>query len=173
MGSGTGKVVLQVYMQVPQLFKAVGIELSPTRHAAAARALEQVSLGLVSTRARLDMLSSESVRQLTVNDDIHLLEGDLFSIDLSDATHIWIASLCFPRDMMEQLAHKIVKETRVTTTETATGSRSRSTLQCIATLQASPLLDEMFGEPRVEFVEMTWTKPRGGASVYFYDTRQT
>jgi hypothetical protein len=183
LGSGTGKVILQVYMQVPQLSHAVGIELSPTRHDAAVRAYQHAAAAaatvfcnhndtcwayssrLDEARASMSTLMTAAVSSARTRNirsaKIELLQGDLFSLDLSNATHIWISSLCFPRIMMEQVAQKIINDISSTT--------SRS-LKCIATLQTSPLLDHAFGTPRVELVEMTWTKPRGGSLVYLYDT---
>ena len=38
---------------------------------------------------------------------VHFYEGDLFGIDISDATHIYTSSLCFTDEMMVDLASKL------------------------------------------------------------------
>jgi Histone methylation protein DOT1 len=138
LGSGTGKVIFQVYMQVPRLSHAVGVELSPTRHHAAVRAYKHAATATACTtdknntnennKSRLDEARASMMSMLTtvfaavgcssrtstrsnhLLANIELLQGDLFSLDLSNATHIWISSVCFPRKMMEKVSHKIVSE---------------------------------------------------------------
>ena len=47
---------------------------------------------------------------MTMNTDLNLFQGDLFQMDISTATHIYIASLCFTDEMMSMLSTKISNE---------------------------------------------------------------
>ena len=102
---------------------------------------------------------------------LDLLEGDLFDLDLTSATHIYVASLCFTDLMMDRLAQKIIKEITSLSSSTTTTSLKYRNLQCLATLRKFPSqYEEQLGTPRQRYVEMSWTKPRGvGCIVYFYD----
>jgi hypothetical protein len=146
LGSGVGKLVVQAYMELPRLTHAMGIELSSTRHSIAERGWDYV---------RPD---AERVRQMGVapcqDATLELHRGDLFDLDVANVTHIYVASLCFSVEMMERLGEMLSKEAPA--------------LKCIATLKQFPsYLEETLGEPKMAFVEMTWTRPQG-AHVYFY-----
>ena len=105
------------------------------------------------------------------NDDIiptvELIEGDLFELDISKATHMYIASLCFSEEMLERLVDKIERE--------------GTNLQIVATIRALPLKEEdnvdddenrqaiLGRKPWQEYLQMSWTKGRGeGCPVHFY-----
>ena len=147
LGSGTGKLVVQAYAELPPLLRVVGVELAPARHATAVCAWNSMrdtigdirTMGAPCTEAQVDFQ-----------------QGDLFQADVSDATHVYIASLCFTNDMMERVADKLASE--------ALG------LRCVATLKEFPKRFQWrFGNAKVDYVEMSWTKPRGeGCLVYFY-----
>ena len=143
LGSGAGKLVVQAYLELERLRRAVGIEAVPSRHDAAVRAREK----LVKTR-----------EVALANGSLELVQGDLFEMDLSDATHVYAASLCFTDDMMDRLTQKLATEA--------------PRLRCAATLKAFP--EETLGKPSFsEFLEMSWTKPFGhGCQVYFYNYRR-
>lgn len=151
LGSGVGKLVVQAFLELPRLRRAVGIELSPARHAAAIRSWEGLLLSGTANTVRAmggDQLEAS----------VELLQGDLFRLDVSEATHIYVASLCFSDEMIHVLADKLAAEA--------------SNLRCVATLQPFPPTDAFGSNPRMEFVEMSWTKARGeGCAVYFYDRR--
>ena len=108
LGSGTGKVVVQAALEIPHLSQAIGWELAPSRHAAAMRAL---------TRARESILDSHYYlidTNLLSSSRIQLHQGDLFEAAANDnhlyqATHIWIASLCFSPSMMERLEYMLAE----------------------------------------------------------------
>jgi len=189
LGSGNGKLVVQAYMEVPALSLARGIELSPSRSAVAKRAWEVIKGEAAAIRAsgnndkRCDdddamIRDGKPRRQQQPNlpyDDtkVEFHEGDLFELDISQTTHIYVASLCFTDDMMERLVRKINDEAHC--------------LQCVATLKQFPTTvpypsssslqspnSRLFSGDKVrrEFVEMSWTKPRGqGCAVYFYDIK--
>eukprot|EP00978_Attheya_sp_CCMP212_P047357 scaffold421326_cov62-Attheya_sp.AAC.1 len=179
LGSGAGKLVLQTYMELPCLTRAVGIELAPSRHDLAIQAYNtlqqdttvsgssssssnsQTQSILDHARAKIPNYRNRNEKGTNEPQDavVEFQQGDIFeSKDIHKATHIYVSSLCFPSDTMQRLAKTIIR------------SKARSCLKCLATLQPSELLQETFGPPRMECVEMTWTKPTGqGCPVYFYD----
>ena len=151
LGSGAGKLVVQAYMELPHAHRVVGVELAPARHAAAfecwttlesaARRVRQLSIRcsavpIPATECRTGAAEGSS------GSGVEFLAGDLFALDVSDATHIYIASLCFPPEMMLRLAQKIVRDV----------AGRLDQVQCVATLQRFPKVweDHWFGEPKVE-----------------------
>lgn len=148
LGSGNGRLLIQSYMEIPSLHRIIGIELSNSRHRVAVDAWDHLHDAARSVRLNADANAPDI--------DIELNEGDLFLLDISSVTHIYVASLCFSDDMMHRLANKLASEARA--------------LECVATLKTFPqVFDNYLGEPSKQFVEMTWTKKRGtGCAVYFY-----
>lgn len=162
LGSGTGRLIVQSYMELPRLGQAVGIEMAPSRHNLAVEAWGRLRNG------KAERIRSAGLEAHNHSDEepekhkclVRLQKGDLFSLDVSEATHIYVSSLCFNDRMMEKLAEKLQKEARA--------------LQCCATLREFPSGLSFFGgqshlPPSMEWVEMTWTVARGeGCPVYFY-----
>jgi Histone methylation protein DOT1 len=159
LGSGRGKLVIQAYMELSRITKATGIELAPSRHQAAVEAWEE----LQSTARKLRASQNEG-HSLVPEAEIEFLLEDLLESDLSQVTHIYLSSLCFPDKLMYHVAKKLEKDA--------------PKLQCVATLREFPMEFENRGIPnqagnelfdgasgmkrRSEFVEMSWTKRRGG-----------
>ena len=90
LGSGVGKVPVQVYFESP-VKKSVGIEFSSTRH--------NLAMGV------LDVLKEQD--KLQEGRDLVFLREDIAKTDFKDATVIFIASTCFPKAFMNGLLHKI------------------------------------------------------------------
>mmetsp|Transcript_16673 Transcript_16673/g.30332 ORF Transcript_16673/g.30332 Transcript_16673/m.30332 type:complete len:392 (-) Transcript_16673:22-1197(-) len=168
LGSGAGKLVLQTYMELPCLTRAVGIELAPSRHDLAIQAYNTLQQDTTASGSSSSNSQTQSIldhaRAKIPNYEprdavVEFQQGDIFeSKVIHKATHIYVSSLCFPSDTMQRLAESIIR------------SEARSCLKCLATLQPCELLQDTFGPPRMECVEMTWTKPTGqGCPVYFYD----
>jgi SAM-dependent methyltransferase len=89
LGSGTGKIVIQTAMTVP-IRKAVGIELSTSRHRDAKRVLGKVRKeGLLAARA------------------CSFRNEDLASSYLSDATVVYSCSTAFSLRFMKVIARKL------------------------------------------------------------------
>lgn len=145
LGCGNGKLLLQAYMELPNVQQVLGIELANARYKAAIQAWGK--LKKEATDVRLGKSAVVDIR-----------EGDLFQMDLSSATHVYVASLCFTDAMMQRLAHKLRDE----------GDK----LQVVATLKPFPQdFDQRLGIPQKKFLEMSWTKSRGnGCTVYFYSS---
>jgi hypothetical protein len=137
LGSGAGKLVAQAYLELKHLKYAVGVELAPSRHEAALVAKSKLSHRLASNE------------EITPSSKLEFIEGDLFQTNLSDATHIYVSSLCFTQEMMQQLEEKLKSEA--------------CNVECVASLKR---FSDM-GKPSIEYVEMSWTKPNG-SPVYFY-----
>ena len=86
IGSGTGKMVTQVAIDHPQCRRAVGVELSETRHNAGEAALaEGVERGWISAcqRARICLLHQNALDADTREANIVYLANYAFSDDLS------------------------------------------------------------------------------------------
>jgi hypothetical protein len=132
-------------MELPNVQHVLGIELANARYKAAIQAWGK--LKKEATDVRLGKSAVVDIR-----------EGDLFQMDLSSATHVYVASLCFTDAMMQRLAHKLRDE----------GDK----LQVVATLKPFPQdFDQRLGIPQKKFLEMSWTKSRGnGCTVYFYSS---
>jgi hypothetical protein len=158
LGSGVGKFVIQAMLELSSTTTTTtapttycyGIELSPTRHDIA-----------IQAKQRLLQLELEEVETMLLfrnyhdaGDNIQFVLDDILNVDLTNSTHIYVASLCFPSSLMTKLESKIVKE--------CTGST------IIATLQRFP--NNLHQDPpivSVQYMEMTWTKPFG-CPVYLY-----
>jgi hypothetical protein len=152
LGSGVGKLVIQAYLELPVLTKSMGIELSCCRHEVAVQAWERLVLARSSGGKEDDDDDDHSLLDISKSGaSLELVQADFFNVDVSRATHIYVSSLCFTQQMMQQLEEKLYTQA--------------INLECVASLQAfSPGL---FGEPRIEYVEMSWTRPQG-AEVYVY-----
>lgn len=150
MGSGVGRLVVQAYMELPGLVSSTGIELSLTRSDLAKKSWEHVQEDANIVRA----MKKEFVKNAT----LELFQGDLFDMDLSKVTNVFVSSLCFSDTMMEKLGEKIISE--------------RNNIQRVATIRKfPPKYESQLGKPEAFFIEMSWTQPRG-AQVYFYSPKR-
>lgn len=199
LGSGTGKLVGQVVLELPHeiVERATGIELSPSRHESAIRAREALfqwprrpnNAADLSDMILFDSEDGGNSYEFSVSEEsivrstnkLELLEGDLFDVDLSTATHVYVASLCFPENLMLRLEDRLQmllqqqqrqkggtsQKVRVNTSQKETiRHQNGSVLKCVATLQPFP--NNLGGiRPVIRFMEMSWTKPLGCA-VYLY-----
>ena len=83
LGSGTGRMVAQAWLELP-VAHAIGVELAPSRHAAAVRAWDSLS-------------ASGSALLTPGGAPPEFRQESMLQTDLSNATHIYIASLCEAR----------------------------------------------------------------------------
>lgn len=90
LGSGIGKMVVQVYLSTP-VKKSVGIELSAERSQKAALIYEQF----------------KKEGHLKQQRTLALLQENFLESDLSDATIIYMASTCFSPEFMEKVTKKL------------------------------------------------------------------
>ena len=173
LGSGGGRLVIQSFLELPSVYKSVGIELSPSRHKIAIQTWNDLVQNGGALRIRT--LAEKSwggndvkySNDITIVSGVELYEGDLFDLDISQATHLYISSLCFSEDMLVRIVEKIERE--------------GVALQIVASLRLLPVVDDRGIEhvsskrvslgrnPWMEYVEMSWTKARGdGCRVYLY-----
>ena len=170
LGSGGGRLVMQAHLELPSVFKSVGIELSPSRHKVALNTWNNLVDSGDADRIRKFAERSWGMNADTNNNilsTVELQEGDMFQLDISKATHLYVASLCFSDQMLERLVEKIERE--------------GTSLQIIASLRLLPTLQKdeaqikhvtLGSNPWQEMVEMSWTKARGdGCPVYFYSVK--
>lgn len=175
LGSGGGRLVLQSHLELPSVCRSVGIELSPTRHEIAMRRMKKLVVSGTVDRIRESAQKSWGWETGVCSSAvIDLIQGDLFELDISKATHMYLSSLCFSDSMLDRIVHKIETE--------------GFSLQIVASLRLLPLrksgdhskgkeirdnLREVrLGEkPWMEFIEMSWTRG-DGCPVYFYSVKQ-
>lgn len=90
LGSGVGKVAVQVYFESP-VQKSVGVELSDTRHAGAMQVYDQLKKN----------------NKLQDGRSLVLLHENILDTNIQDATVIFLCSTCYSNDLMESLADRI------------------------------------------------------------------
>lgn len=116
LGSGGGRLVIQSFLELPSVYKSVGIELSPSRHQIAIQTWTNLVQNGDAVRIRALAEKSWDVHYLerpideAIEYGVELHEGDLFDLDISQATHLYISSLCFSEDMLLRIVEKIETE---------------------------------------------------------------
>jgi hypothetical protein len=107
LGSGVGRLVTQMYFdQSKRIRKAVGVELALDRHEIARQALADIhSMEQPLNKKNECMPNSENLNDedTTLSLPIVVLHGDALQVDWSDATHVFMSSLCFPDHVLESL----------------------------------------------------------------------
>jgi hypothetical protein len=177
LGSGVGKLVMQAYLELPRISRSIGIELSPMRHQSAVAAWDQLESLAKEMRNNIidhidDNKATTAAGNVIPDATVELVEGDFLQADLSNATHLFVSSLCFSEEMMYQLGTKLEQE-------------KPANLHCVASLrrfsndfERKGILDrksyqvvwKTFGLlHRIEYVEMSWTQRQGqGCVVHVY-----
>ncbi|CAK0889231.1 unnamed protein product, partial [Prorocentrum cordatum] len=146
LGSGVGKLVAQAYLEWPAVVRAVGVELSHTRAASARAAWGDLSASGDAAELRAAAAALGSGPRPPAPGEIVFLEGDLFEVDVSEATHIYLASLCFSDGMLSRVAGKL--------------SAEAARLRAVASLRRFPGgLPGFEGNGSVE-ARMSWSQPR-------------
>lgn len=90
LGSGVGKCCYQVAIDTPAK-KVVGVELCPTRHMNAQKALSLM----------------EGDVKIAIENRVFFKEADFLKTDISDATVVFLCSTCYSPELMEKLTHKL------------------------------------------------------------------
>lgn len=166
LGSGTGKVVAQFYLQTP-VKKAVGIELSETRYKVAQdRVLKIQEIVRVNERNKQEISSivqkdepkgtqskkSSKKKSLKVKYPERILEfrnEDILTADISDATIVFTCSTCFSEEVMKNLTEKL--------------AQLKEGLRVLTLKQLTPHVD--FKLVKTYTLPMTWSKT---SPVYLY-----
>eukprot|EP00439_Symbiodinium_sp_Y106_P048505 s15_g6.t1 len=158
MGSGCGKLVAQAYLEWPAVKRSVGIELCPERTAQAQQAWSKLVASGAAAGLRGTLLQ-RAVDQVAVQQEVELIQGDLLDADISQATHIFVSSLCFGEELLAEVTRKL--------------GREASALRCAATLTALPQSRAAGLRYRGSvFAEMTWTGVEG-TRVWLYELRSS
>jgi len=113
LGSGVGKVVLQVALAIPGV-RCIGIEIDGARHASACEALRR----------------AEACGALEPGRCV-LLHGDMRRADLGTATVLFAHATCFPAAMLGSVARRIAAQDRTVTLVT-TGKLSGRAARLLA-----------------------------------------
>ena len=82
LGSGAGRLVVQAWLELPMVQRAIGVELAPSRHATAVSAWDS----LVESGATAQFAHGRAAPEFRL--------ASMLETDLSAATHVYVASLC-------------------------------------------------------------------------------
>ncbi len=94
LGSGVGRLTAQFFFDQPyRMQKSVGVELALDRHEIAIQAL--------------NCIHHDDDYSLSI--PIQYFHGDILELDWSDASHVFVSSLCFPKHILESLQIKLVQ----------------------------------------------------------------
>lgn len=105
LGSGVGKMTLQVYLDYPQVNASIGVELSQERHRAAVTLHSHV-LGDCDSACepcQVNHASTQCCWQAQDGRCCKLRCEDILDTDFSDATIIWLANSFMSESFLEQL----------------------------------------------------------------------
>lgn len=102
LGSGVGRMVLQVFLDYPEVRGSVGVELSRDRHAAALELRQRVLGDGVASCTRTLVDGNKHVCRYC-----DLRHGDILEADFSDATIIWLANSFMAESFLRTLCGKM------------------------------------------------------------------
>jgi len=114
LGSGLGKIAMQVFLTTP-CKKALGVEISDFRHGQVQQAM--VKLQRKGTEAEVSSkLSSGGEQDVHVaftleGRELKLQKADLLTVDLKEATVIFVANLAFPPALSKATYRKLTAST--------------------------------------------------------------
>jgi len=138
LGSGVGRLVTQMYLDgVVQ--KAVGVELSKERHLIATDDWSKLTSSLADAGGDNELFDVDPRAVLHIH-------GDATAVDLSDATHIFISSLCFPERVLGSLQDTIL----------AVASLDVSRILVVAAMSDLWELEREGWVRTVRYIQMTW-----------------
>ena len=153
MGSGVGRLVTQMYIDQPdRVARAVGIELAEERHRIGSLALEGILLEEQYLLENLysppegDMYSTDT-RTKSVSEafPIQLIHGDVLDETIDPATtHVYISSLCFPKNVLLALQEKLLRLPNI------------RVIAALNRLDRIHELDQEQWEERDTFIQMSW-----------------
>jgi hypothetical protein len=153
LGSGTGRLVAQAWLELPGLQQSLGVELAPSRHAAAMRAWRRVEQ---SGSDALSLARAHRHGGTGSGEAPEFRAASLLETDLSAVTHAYVASVC----MGDELTSAIWSKLR----------SSAPRLRTVATLRPFRLEDAAEALSHVACAEMTWDAEESGETdVYVYE----
>ena len=107
LGSGAGKLVVQMFLEKVTSI-SVGVELSKRRHDLAVKSWTSLQEAAGLSRDDVVCKIRNKDGQLVEQDRVILLNKDMVKTDFSDATHIYLSSLCFPRALADRAALRMM-----------------------------------------------------------------
>lgn len=146
LGSGAGKLVAQVFLE-NVVHCSIGVELSAHRHSLA----EQNWSNLQKSP---EAASGEFHQMFTTNHfmgqpKVQFLNQDILDTDFSDATHLYISSLCFPDEVTDKVCDVVMNN-----------HRQFGRLRMVVALSNLPLFEAEENRSRwkksFELIHMTW-----------------
>ena len=143
VGSGAGRLVAQAWLEMPSL-RALGVELAPSRHAAAERAWASVLQSGAAEAFELDRPGGGPEYRL----------ASMLEADFSTVTHIYVASLCMPCELMDAFWERLMS--------------SAPELQCVATLRPFRADGAAAALSHVSHVETTWDSDGSSTELFIY-----
>ena len=163
LGSGVGKLAAQIYLEYGGVRRSRGVELAPSRHKRARAAWSMLRAVGDARRLRAEaraLLPRGAAAAADDDDDdgLEFIEGDLLTADLADATHVYVASLCFDDALLARLSERL----------STPGVAPR--LRALATLRAFPRGFAPAALPWRETrrIEMSWSRHGSGTPTHFY-----
>jgi hypothetical protein len=155
LGSGVGRLVVHAWLTMPPnaLARAVGVELAPSRHESAVEAWTSLEASLAAGGRDSSLL--QPAHQPAHKPEFRC--ASMLDTDLSRATHIYVASLCFGEELLGQLWRRL----------RAYAPR----LRVVASLCEFPAAAGAPPPSAVAVVKMTWNKTRPGNKVFVYRLR--
>lgn len=144
LGSGAGKIVAQVFLENVTTL-AVGVELSENRHLLAETKWESMSQS-----AQEEFICRRLQRdQYMGRPRVQFQNLDILDADFSDATHLYVSSLCFPPEVTEKVS-QIIADNR----------QQYAKLRVVVALSKLPALENDENRPHwkkhLELIQMTW-----------------
>lgn len=102
LGSGLGRLVIDAAV-FASVHRALGVELSHTRHNASCQAVQEVSHAMPA-------IPGSGWRASRHNSKVEFLEADILKLDdelLHDAGVVYVASLCFRTELLAKVREKL------------------------------------------------------------------
>ena len=149
LGSGAGKLVVQLFLEKVASC-AIGVELSVKRHEIAVDAWKRVQQHLALKDS--DTIYSWPLEENGKRTDMSRVQfwnQNVLDSDFSDATHLYLASLCFPTEITEALSKKIMDN-----------YKKHQKLKVVVSLADLPALEveenRQYTKKSFELISMTW-----------------
>jgi hypothetical protein len=148
LGSGAGKLVVHMFLE-KVVTASKGIELSKPRHRIACKAWENAQKNMGLGYKDISYLSHQEDGERVEAPRVKFLNQDVLDADFSDATHIFVSSLCFPAELTEDLSKIIIDN-----------YHKYGKLQLVAALSDLPLMEtaenRKYWKKAFELIQMTW-----------------
>jgi len=148
LGSGAGKLVVQMFLE-NVVTSSVGIELSTNRHSLAEEAWGNLQKSSAISRKYATYKVQQQGEHCAEVPRVRFINEDFLDADFTDATHLFVSSLCFPENLTTKITERIVKN-----------HQELGRLKFVAALSDLTLLEndenKEYWKKSYELVHMTW-----------------